>query len=304
LQLPSNTCTCFRNADPVHSMTPMKRTSGMRLYGWRTWVSWLLLQTLAPHIAVGAASSECIPSRSAFDGTSSLSYASVVGGWTGKIYVHTGYPTRCDATHQEMCRTSTYLLSRDVVAVGKTCGAWSYIQYIGQKRVTTGWIAAEALAPEKRNTYAPPIARTPEQERRYRFSLVKGGGTPVCTAYLQRLNLTVYPRPPYCDRPESDEVPGFTILKRVYLHQTETVPLPDLLFKLWNPPNPALSGNWAFGPNDMQAWRYGAPVDIANNRRPLNILVWRGAGLSGGFPCGAPGTGIVGGFDRDNCLSF
>jgi hypothetical protein len=39
----------------------------------------------------------------------------------------------------------------------------------------------------------------------------------VCEAYLQRLNRTVSRVPPYCDRPESDVVTGFSRLKRLQL---------------------------------------------------------------------------------------
>ena len=61
-----------------------------------------------------------------------------------------------------------------------------------------------------------------------------------------------------------------------------------VLFKLWNPPNPELTANWNWGPNDMEAWRYDAPLDLSNDGAPVRVMIWQGAGLSGGdIVCGA-----------------
>lgn len=56
---------------------------------------------------------------------------------------------------------------------------------------------------------------------RYEFTLQKGQGVPVCEAYVLRLRATRFARPPYCDRPENDSVPGFAKLARVPLTRTE-----------------------------------------------------------------------------------
>jgi len=62
--------------------------------------------------------------------------------------------------------------------------------------------------------------------QRYHFQLTKGAGTPVCDAYLERLNTTEYKKPPYCDRPESNAVKGFTKLNRVRLSPKEALNKP------------------------------------------------------------------------------
>lgn len=50
-----------------------------------------------------------------------------------------------------------------------------------------------------------------------RFRLMRGRGKEVCEAYLAMLRGTYFERPPYCDRPEPVDVPGFTPLERVPL---------------------------------------------------------------------------------------
>jgi hypothetical protein len=105
--------------------------------------------------------------------------------------------------------TKAYLITGNIVAVGKVCGTWAYTQFIGRKVVSTGWVDPARLQ-FLRKTSAIVVAD--------RFSLTKGQGHPVCEAYLQRLNSSPYfPYPPYCDRPEDDEIPGFALLHRVPL---------------------------------------------------------------------------------------
>jgi hypothetical protein len=125
---------------------------------------------------------------------------------------------------------------------------------------------------------------------KFHFKLTKGQGVAVCDAYLRRLNTTVYDLPPYCDRPESDAIPGFTLLKRVPLKPDEVVSMSGLLHKRWVQPNPRLSGSWAASADwvggEIKAWRYASTIDLSNDGEPQQVLVWQGYGLSGGLVCG------------------
>jgi len=145
-----------------------------------------------------------------------------------------------------------------------------------------------------------------EQERSaedeaYRFKLVKGAGVSVCDAYLERLNNTDYNFPPYCDRPESETVPGFTELNRVPLSAEEVqVLLPRVQGFMWNRNQDTrdlgnaakamlgmplsqedlstVKGNLARG---LKVWRYDPAIDIDNDGTSDNIIVWHGYGASG-----------------------
>jgi hypothetical protein len=182
-------------------------------------------------------------------------------------------------------------LPGEELAVGKICGDWAYVQYIGEKHVTLGWIASKRL-----------LSGTPVQgggseligqharDQRFSFALKNGHGLPVCEAYLQRLNTAVYDLPPYCDRPESEVVPGFKLLKRMPLEPDEVVSMSGSLHKRWVQPNPHLSGSWAASADwvggEIKAWRYASTIDLSNDGEPQQVLVWQGYGLSGGLLCG------------------
>lgn len=150
-------------------------------------------------------------------------------------------------------------------------------------------------------------------QRQYRFELTKGAGTPVCDAYLTRLNTAIYTSPPYCDRPEATTVPGFMSLNRVPLSAEEVHTLYPRVTKFMLGRNQgskvqdavreAKLKRQGVGPSidpaavmekwlqrsEMKVWRYNPPVDIDNNGSPDNVLVWQGRG-AGTFPgvCGIP----------------
>jgi hypothetical protein len=122
----------------------------------------------------------------------------------------------------------------------------------------------------------------------------------VCEAYLQRLNVTDYEQnfptvpAPYCGIPEKDQIPGFAILHRVPLSSDELIKLSGDVYKWWERPNPHLTGNWDATPEQVRlgglvAWRYERPLDINNDGKRQNVMVWRGYGLSGAAGrCGEP----------------
>lgn len=130
------------------------------------------------------------------------------------------------------------------------------------------------------------------KEDLYTFRLTKGKGTPVCEAYLQRLQQTHFDSMPLCGRPEDDSVPGFTRLNRVYLTAEEN-------YNLY----PRVSGFAAYQDqfyrhkdwlplkwvkfdmelNRLFAWRYDPPVDVDNDGKPDNIIIWS----ENGYACGS-----------------
>ncbi len=155
-----------------------------------------------------------------------------------------------------------------------------------------------------------------QESQQYHFQLTKGAGTPVCDAYLERLNTTKYEKPPYCDRPEQSTVSGFTSLNRVPLS-------PEAVHALYPRVNKfvligkqgskeeddvyeAMLKRNGVGPSidsiptmrdyllhgEMKVWRYDPPVDIDNDGMPDNILMWQGYGLYGS-PAGVCGHPMV-----------
>jgi hypothetical protein len=143
-----------------------------------------------------------------------------------------------------------------------------------------------------------PGSNTSNDRSRYVFDLEKGAGTPVCDAYLQRLNETRFESPPFCDRPENDRIPGFSLLHRIPLSPAETARLyPRILTFLGSrtstPPHPldeyatAQAASGGQGPV-IFAWRYAARLDIENDGHARNVIVWTGPPFSElNRPCGS-----------------
>jgi hypothetical protein len=229
-----------------------------------------------------------------------LRYATVTGNKGSKLNLHHHFPTQCTSVNDNACKSTVYIVSGDAVAIGETCGSWAYVQYIGHDHVTTGWVeAVRLIAQSTIPQHVPVQVRGHLIYQSFPFKLTKGRELPVCEAYLQRLNVTVYERPPYCDRPENDEVPGFILLNRVSLDPIALNVLFPSIYNFWFP-RPAVepddfralrSGSVDVSKDAgaaMSAWRYDPPVDLNNNGMPDNVLVWRGYGVSNAAaPCGA-----------------
>jgi len=150
----------------------------------------------------------------------------------------------------------------------------------------------------------------------YHFRLTKGGGTPVCDAYLERLNAAKYDIPPYCDIPEDDSISGFSKLKRVAISPDDAAELwPSIyMFETRQAEAPSVEAStpelrevislgaaWAknqFGVK-VSAWRYDPPVSLNNDGKAHNLLIYRDSHYIDGFDgkCGwagyerAPATG-------------
>lgn len=227
----------------------------------------------------GAPLVECINGLISFDGVTPLRYATVVGEVAGRVSLHRDYPKDCGEADTTGCGDKAYLVSGDTVAIGKTCGAWAYIEFLGPKRVSVGWVASSSLAavpgPVPTPRPPPPVGSNLPSIR-FLSTLKKGKGNPVCEAYLQRLNQTNFDLPPYCGRPENTLVPGFSRLNRVWVPIEE---INRLLFDTVNfidsqPPNSSL-GRIPFQAGEHPtAYGYGSPISIENDGTPQNVILW------------------------------
>jgi len=245
-----------------------------------------LLLTTAAGSAAGspAEQAECIRHEVAFDGNAPLHYASVTGAVGSRAYMHAQIPTNCP---QESCKGAAYILSGDVVAVAKTCGKWAYTQYLGATRVTVGWTSSSRLRPVVANDPNSSTSATTD----YDFELTQGRGVPVCEAYLQRLNQTQFSEPPYCNRPESTTVPGFSLLHRKSLPRSDFIrlfiPVESFLqnrsvvnfyvhHKRSDGTDVFEAPTEDFYPADFEPsiWTYDPRVDIDNDGQPDNVAIW------------------------------
>lgn len=295
----------------------LQKTHQYHAASTRNWFAGLALltaATLSMSCAKADDLTECVEQKVSFDGIKPLEYGVVTGEKEGKLYLHKTFPSECSATNDAACTSAIYILPGDSVAVGKRCGAWAYVQYIGTTRVTMGWVASYRVG----NLSVPLLkeAQTADwpQGTAPAFRLTRGRGRPVCEAYLQRLNQTVFHKPPYCGRPESDTVPGFAVLPRVPLTQAETDQLRpwvlgitkpirylstdellqmnedhgivlhvpkaavDAAIKIRNPP--------IYPP--IHPWRYTGPLNINNDGTPRHVAMWDWDSTD--VPCGGYDT--------------
>ncbi len=246
---------------------------------------------------------ECIARPVTFDGIQPLRYADA-SGQKGQLY--SKYPKGCTAEKEGRCSGGKYVESRDAFAVAKTCGSWAYVQHIGKERISTGWVAAARLT--DRGAKLPsddgePGGRTRPSSWREPYTigvkLIKGNGLPVCEAYLQRLNQTVFHEPPSCGRPENAQIPGFTQLNRVPLAAADITHNYVLAYNLSHltsddnklldapPARKDLIAVWSANgqaagvpravvePANFSVWRFEPPVDIDNDGRADNVVIWR-----------------------------
>jgi hypothetical protein len=232
---------------------------------------------------------ECIQRNATFDGIKPLTYATVTerGSTNTEAYLHHEYPTECAMDAE--CPAKAYLVPGDVVAVSKRCGLWSYVQFIGEKHVSYGWVRDQRL---KTNVSLPKRAdNTLSAPKQPVFELTKGRGTPVCEAYLQRLNQTEFTHPAFCGRPEDDRVPGFSTLGRVPVLDDQINRLYDLVGVILRPLDvadyesmnrnrgvftgkPRASGFRWLGYVTQSSWKYEQPLDIDNDGKPHEVLIW------------------------------
>jgi hypothetical protein len=239
--------------------------------------------------------SACIQRSVIFDGIAPLRYARLIGNSGERLYLHSDYPSTCATQTAATCKADAYLAPGDMVAIGKSCGAWNYVQYIGTDHLRTGWIAASGVEAQAERPISgfKPGHQFPRPTG-YHFKLTRGQGVPVCEAYLQRLNVSHFEKPPYCGRPENASVPGFATLVRIPLETSEVNKLYRHAYNFFFPklrpyeqPGIAdirqgrLDVTGAVG-HDLAAWRYQPAVDLDNDGAPDNIIVWHALSPSGG----------------------
>lgn len=245
----------------------------------------------------------CINRDASFVGIPPLHYASVSGDTP--LYIHKLYPVHC-SPNDGSCTEKESLTSGDTVAIGKTCGPWTYAQHIGRARVTVGWVVSQRLKElpaklpfddgEPGGRVRDPGWSPPST---IHVKLIKGTGVPVCEAYLQRLNQSVFHEPPFCSIPENDQIPGFERLNRVPLNPATVNRLFVQAYNIshdtnandeMRPPEPPKMGTlairWLRGralfsiptvsENDnLSAWAFDPLVDIENDDKPDNVVIWR-----------------------------
>jgi hypothetical protein len=248
-----------------------------------------ILATLLAPVLVAAEVSQaanCIDQVVTFDGITPLAYATVKASQDQRVYLSPKHPSQCAEPVGNACTSNAYLVAGDRVAVAKQCDGSSYIQFIGPQRITTGWVSASSLSlvptrlpfdagtpPDQSNAFIPTTVK---------MHLTRGVGIPVCEAYLQRLNQTVFHEPPYCGRPENDQVPGFYKLNRV--------PIPPEQFReLYGHLTLFSETGNSGGEQDVTrmydrephgdvgedgAWEYDPEVDIENNGTGTPFVVW------------------------------
>jgi hypothetical protein len=260
-------------------------------------------------VTTGASAVEpdCPTRKVQFDGIVPLHYATVNGDKASTTSLYHRYPASCKED-QSACGDTEKISAGDAVAVGKTCGAWSYVQHIDDSSVTEGWLEANRLNDlpvklpyddgEPGGRPRSTLWRAPATVR---VKLIKGQGVPVCEAYLQRLNQTVFHEPPSCGRPENDQVPGFARLNRVpldawvvnatYAHAYNLSHRTSDNYRLIRPfvdsrdvaalrvaqgliqrqqPIPAVADSAG-----ISAWRFNPQVDIDNDGQPDTVAIWR-----------------------------
>ena len=175
-------------------------------------------------VAAEAVRGANVYSRSEFDGITPLHYATVDSG-LDNLPLYLQNPTSCLVVKK--CTVIGHLEARSSVAIAETNDVWSHVQFIGKTSILEGWAETAHLRPLE--TKLPDDEGPPGQQDRkvygekwqIRVALVKGKGVPVCEAYLQRLNQSWFYEPPYCGRPENDQIPGFGRLHTTALSPTE-----------------------------------------------------------------------------------
>ena len=254
----------------------------------------------------------CVSRPTTFDGTEPLTYARV-GKLPESVTLYDKHPIQCADRSGAECAVVGHLNPDDIVSIGKECDGWAFLQFIGETSVTVGWAKTSFLALDRYKSWVP----SEHSAGRYRFTLTMGQGIPVCEAYLQRLNRTDFQKqdpfrpessPPYCGRPEVESVPGFAVLNRVPLGATEINRLTGSVFNFTHPNDKLPTCQFKQGSHVCEStwplpetqeelsrgalfvWRYTPRVDVSNDGRFNEVIVWQGSGAGyADAPCGMIG---------------
>jgi hypothetical protein len=252
------------------------------------------------YVTQAAEEDSCESKQVRFDGVGSLHYAAIIGDPETHIHLYSQIPKGCASSDSgQACDAHGYLIPGNEVAVGNTCGAWANVQFIGERIVSYGWIPTHSL----QDLPDQSASETPGQVH-YQFTLMTGGGTPVCEAYLQRINRTEYVFPPYCkwDVPLTEAIPGFSPIQRQPMTAKQVWPMISHGYSFLNSQGPNLNrsamrkyeaGELTYDPDyslstveamlaglepsglSFTAWLYPA-LDVHNNKKPPAIMLWVG----------------------------
>jgi hypothetical protein len=217
-------------------------------------------------------SGNCVHQDVAFDGIAPLTYATVTPDAAGRVGLHHDYPEGCNAGDTIACPSKAYLVSGDAVAIGKTCGTWAYVQFLGEKMISVGWVAGDRLA----HLPTQPSPKAPQGTMRYLLTLRKGTDVPVCHAYLQQLNQTDFALPPFCGRPEDTHVPGFAYMNRVSVQTSEINRslLEQERFIQDLPPNGDVGWTPFAEGIETKTYRFEPPISIDNDGTLTDVVLW------------------------------
>jgi hypothetical protein len=148
---------------------------------------------------------------------------------------------------------------------------------------------------------------------------MEGAGTPVCDAYVDRLNRSEFVNYPFCDRPESGAAEEFVRLERQLLSDDEIARLYDPVGSLiatgdpqqfarareerrrrgWGVRDDGSAAKRDAGSNRKRLaegveplfYRFSPSVDIDNDGNPDDIISWKQTGV----PCGQRSSPVNGG---------
>jgi hypothetical protein len=221
----------------------------------------------------------------------------VIGDAQERIYLHPQHPDACRPKSSGFCKPTAYIIAGQNVSIGNTCGDWTSVRYRGKQHDSFGWVESSRLfdpitgvsmrAIKSKGPYSIDDYQFDENaviKADYQYRITRGHGIPVCDAFLLRLKATNSGKPPYCDIPEDDSIPGFAKLHRVPLTPGEADHLFSHIFGLTNyaqqmdtTPGWTLS-SVRLGVN-VFAWGYNPPVSLNNDGVPENVIIWQGYGV-------------------------
>jgi hypothetical protein len=281
-------------------MISAKKNEGLKMHaGQRRCMSFMSSSVLATTLMMcqvmshaQTASTDCKRPKVNFDGRTPLVYESVDRGKIG-VDLYETHPAICPP-EQKHCRSLSRLRPGDEVAVGAVCGKWSYVQYLGDKRVLHGWMDSTSLA---KPVLAVSSHGSHEAESGVRpvFNLNRGRGLPVCEAYLQQINQDKYKTYPECGMPQGSQIPGMFSPNRVWMSKGEIESIDGNIINFISQGTPeSLHGKTRMPPGDYESmsYRFDKKIDVENNGRADNVLMWnhdnRNFPICGNYSAGSP----------------
>jgi hypothetical protein len=298
-------------------------------YRCRRWLIVLgMAVSLFGYVTRAAEEDSCESKQARFDGVGSLHYAAIVGDDPkAHIQLHSEVPKGCASRNSgQACDAHAYLIPGNEVAVGKTCGAWANVQFIGERTVSYGWVPTTSLRDLPDQSVSESIGQV-----HYQFALKSGGGTPVCEAYLQMINRTKYVFPPYCtwDVPLTQATPGFSLVRREPMTAKQVWPIISHGYSFLYTQGPNLkraamrkyeAAELTYDPDyslstveamlagvepsglNFTAWLYPA-LDVENKQNPSAIMLWVG-GVQGRPTCYSGWDPAASSGDRNKAFAF